>query len=85
MGYFYGEALSKGKSFSLKTLLIPVIYHGLYDFDIFISDSIDSLVLLVPFIRFIVAGIVIIILFIKFINRKRKDDSYTRPLFPEQL
>ncbi len=81
MGLLLGDAIMQGKKMSPQTIMFPVLYHGIYDFLVFCSVNVESYLIVIPIYHLLLAGFICIILFIVFINRKRKDNSYTRPLF----
>ena len=80
-GYFYGKGVKNGKP-AAKWIgfVLAWLFHGLYDFSLseeFIAVN-DNLVI-IPFVLAIM-DIVLVILLIRFVKKRKTQETYTEPL-----
>lgn len=65
MGYYFSLAKfhegGKRREFLLKSLAIPILFHGAYDFLLFYIGASSENILLVVFLLFLFAGVVILL------------------------
>ena len=80
-GYFLGKGFKAGKDPGMFSILVPLLYHGLYDFGL--DDNVlalgEDMALLSVGLAF--GELVLLIVFIVFFIKARKNEKYTAPLF----
>ena len=83
-GYFLGRIMKGGNRKGLSALLVPWLYHGLYDFSL--SEEFAALGEWTVFVSvgLAIGELILLIVFILFIRKARNDEKYTAPLFPEE-
>ena len=78
IGYFYGKTKKTGqKIYGIIGFLIAWLLHGLYDFSL--SDEFEALndnLVFIPFLLTFIS-VVMIIVFIRFVRKRRNDPKYT--------
>ena len=81
-GLLLGRIMEKGGRFGLPALAVSWLIHGLYDFGL--DETVNALwdgIAFIP-VSIAVGEVILLLVFIRFIGKARKDVRYTAPLFP---